>query len=180
MIPGSKLTDIWAPQVLLFARALAVYGVGALVAALAPVLGILILGYSLLQGVGSALMIPPIYILVTVCFTPICRPEPGLSASSAPPPGLELRPGHSLEESLPRRLVGALLLFSRFLVVAFIFCDRPQDRRSWRTRRGPQAGRYRSGALGSGTVLCGAWGAPIRHLSAGLPPKRPFISARSW
>jgi MFS family permease len=31
----------------------------------------LIIGYSLLEGVGSALMIPPIYILVTVTFPDI-------------------------------------------------------------------------------------------------------------
>jgi MFS family permease len=38
------------------------------VAALAPVLGVLIVGYSVLEGVGSALMIPPIYILATLLF----------------------------------------------------------------------------------------------------------------
>jgi MFS family permease len=35
-------------------------------ASLAPGLGVLIAGYSLAEGIGSALMIPPIYILVTV------------------------------------------------------------------------------------------------------------------
>lgn len=48
---------------------LVVYGIGALLAALAPGLGVMIIGYSILEGVGSALMIPPIYILVTVWFT---------------------------------------------------------------------------------------------------------------
>jgi hypothetical protein len=41
---------------------LAVYAVGGLLAALAQGLPLLIIGYSLLEGVGSALMIPPIYI----------------------------------------------------------------------------------------------------------------------
>jgi len=68
MIPGSKLTDIWGRK-FCFELGLIVYGLGALIAALAPGLGILIFGYSLLEGVGSALMIPPIYILVTVIFT---------------------------------------------------------------------------------------------------------------
>ena len=40
----------------------------ALLAALSMGLPLLIIGYSLLEGVGSALMIPPIYILVTVAF----------------------------------------------------------------------------------------------------------------
>jgi MFS family permease len=67
MIPGSKLTDRFGRKRCLIAG-LAVYGTGAVVAALAPTLGVLILGYSALEGVGSALMIPPIYILATMLF----------------------------------------------------------------------------------------------------------------
>src|SRR6202042_3184160 len=46
----------------------AIYAVGGLLAALSQGLPLLVGGYSLLEGVGSALMIPPIYILVTVTF----------------------------------------------------------------------------------------------------------------
>jgi MFS family permease len=67
MIPGSKLTDIWGRK-RCFVRGLAVYGLGALLALLAPGLGVLIAGYSFLEGIGSALLIPPIYILITVMF----------------------------------------------------------------------------------------------------------------
>jgi MFS family permease len=67
MIPGSKLSDIWGRKVC-FVLGLVVYGAGALLAALTPGLATLIVGYSFLEGVGSALMIPPIYILVTVAF----------------------------------------------------------------------------------------------------------------
>ncbi len=67
MIPGSKLTDIWGRK-RCFVIGLAVYAVGGLLGALAMGLPLLIGGYSLLEGVGSALMIPPIYILVTVTF----------------------------------------------------------------------------------------------------------------
>jgi MFS family permease len=67
MIPGSKLTDIFGRKRCLTAG-LAVYGTGAVVAALAPALGVLIVGYSAFEGVGSALMIPPIYILATLFF----------------------------------------------------------------------------------------------------------------
>ena len=70
MIPGSKLTDIWGRK-RCFVAGLTVYGAGALLAALAPGLGLMIFGYSLLEGIGSALMIPPIYILVTVAFPDI-------------------------------------------------------------------------------------------------------------
>jgi MFS family permease len=68
MIPGSKLTDIWGRK-RCFGIGLAVYGAGAVVASLSPGLGILIVGYSLMQGIGTALLIPPVYILATVYFT---------------------------------------------------------------------------------------------------------------
>jgi MFS family permease len=70
MIPGSKLTDIWGRK-RCFIWGLWVYGLGALLAAVAQGLGLMIVGYSLLEGVGSALMIPPIYILITVAFPDI-------------------------------------------------------------------------------------------------------------
>jgi MFS family permease len=67
MIPGSKLTDIWGRKFCLM-LGLVVYGVGGLMATLAPSLGVLTVGYSFLEGIGSALLIPPIYILITVSF----------------------------------------------------------------------------------------------------------------
>lgn len=82
MIPGSKLSDIWGRR-LCFRLGLAVYGIGALVAAFAPGIGILVVGYSLLQGIGSALMIPPIYILVTVYTTSTAQRAKGLAVVSA-------------------------------------------------------------------------------------------------
>jgi MFS family permease len=68
MIPGSKLSDRWGRK-RCFTMGLTIYGVGALLSAVAPGLGILILGNSILEGVGSALLIPPVYILTTLLFT---------------------------------------------------------------------------------------------------------------
>jgi MFS family permease len=68
MIPGSKLTDIWGRK-RCFLLGLIIYGSGAVLAAFAHGLGLMVVGYSLLEGVGSALLIPPIYILITVAFT---------------------------------------------------------------------------------------------------------------
>src|SRR4051794_32912524 len=62
MIPGGKLTDRYG-RVRLFRLGLIIYGIGALVASAAPGLGVLIIGYSIGQGVGTALLIPPVYIL---------------------------------------------------------------------------------------------------------------------
>src|SRR4030081_2260668 len=82
MIPGSKLSDIWGRR-LCFRLGLLVYGVGALVALLAPGIGVLIGGYSLLEGIGSALMIPPIYILATVFAPNLAARAKGLAVISA-------------------------------------------------------------------------------------------------
>jgi hypothetical protein len=70
MIPGSKLTDIRGRKTC-FIGGLSVYGVGAVLALVSQGVTLLIIGYSLLEGVGSALMIPPIYILITVVFPDI-------------------------------------------------------------------------------------------------------------
>ncbi|KIF02522.1 MFS transporter [Streptomyces sp. RSD-27] len=68
MIPGGKATDRFGRK-RCFLTGLTVYGIGALLSAVAPGLGVLILGNSLLEGVGTALLIPPVYILTTLLFT---------------------------------------------------------------------------------------------------------------
>ncbi len=67
MIPCSKLTDRWGRK-RCFLLGLTLYGIGALVSAVAPNLGVLIIGNSILEGVGTALLIPPVYILATLWF----------------------------------------------------------------------------------------------------------------
>lgn len=67
MIPCSKLTDRWGRK-RCFTWGLTLYGIGALLSAAAPGLGILILGNSVFEGVGTALLIPPVYILATMWF----------------------------------------------------------------------------------------------------------------
>src|ERR1700727_2193842 len=65
MIPCSKLTDRWGRK-RCFIGGLTLYGIGAFVSASAPSLGGLILGHSILEGVGTAFLIPPVYILTTM------------------------------------------------------------------------------------------------------------------
>ena len=67
MIPGGKLTDRWGRK-RCFTLGLSIYAVGALLSAVSPNLGVLILGNSILEGVGTALLIPPVYILTTMLF----------------------------------------------------------------------------------------------------------------
>src|SRR5215218_5413487 len=68
MIPAGKLTDRYGRKQM-FVGGLVVYGVGALLSAVAPGLLVLILGNSILEGVGTAMLIPPVYILTTLLFT---------------------------------------------------------------------------------------------------------------
>ena len=67
MIPCGKLTDRWGRK-RCFTMGLWIYGVGAVLSAVSPGLGVLILGNSIFEGVGTALLIPPVYILVTILF----------------------------------------------------------------------------------------------------------------
>ncbi|MEU3270586.1 MFS transporter [Saccharomonospora sp. NPDC006951] len=68
MIPGGKLTDLFGRK-RCFVAGLALYGVGALLSALAPGIVVLFVGNSILEGIGTALLIPPVYILTTLLFT---------------------------------------------------------------------------------------------------------------
>src|SRR4051794_4086834 len=68
MIPGGKLTDRYGRK-RCFLVGLTIYGIGAVLSALPPGLGVLILGNPILEGVGPALLIPPVYVLTTMLFT---------------------------------------------------------------------------------------------------------------
>lgn len=67
MITGSKLSDIYGRR-RIFNLGVMTYGLGALITALSPTILVMGFGWSLLEGIGSCLMIPPIYILATVNF----------------------------------------------------------------------------------------------------------------
>lgn len=63
MLLGAKLGDILGRQ-RTFAIGLAVYGVGSLTTSLSPNLTVLLLGWSLIEGLGAALVIPAIVSLI--------------------------------------------------------------------------------------------------------------------
>jgi MFS family permease len=74
MITGGKIGSILGRR-RAFAIGCVVYGAGSLTTALAPNLAILILGWSLLEGVGAALIMPAIVALVAGNFAPRGRPR---------------------------------------------------------------------------------------------------------
>src|SRR5215203_1132271 len=57
-----------------FAIGCVIYGVGSFTTALAPNLAVLIVGWSLLEGIGAALIMPAIVALVATNFEPSGRP----------------------------------------------------------------------------------------------------------
>jgi len=67
MLTGGKLGDIWGPKQA-FRIGLVVYGIGTTMTALAPNLLVLIIGWSVLEGLGSALIVPAINTLVRANF----------------------------------------------------------------------------------------------------------------
>jgi predicted MFS family arabinose efflux permease len=67
-ISGGKLGQIWGAR-RAFQIGLAIYGVGTVMTALAPNIFFLILGWSVLEGLGSALIVPAINTLVRSNFS---------------------------------------------------------------------------------------------------------------
>jgi len=63
MLAGAKLGDIYGRD-RIFAIGLAIYGTGSLTTAISPSLGVLLFGWSLVEGIGAALVIPAIAALI--------------------------------------------------------------------------------------------------------------------
>ena len=82
MITGGKLGQILGRK-RAFAIGCVIYGCGSFVTAIAPTLGVLIFGWSFLEGVGAALILPAIVALVASNFGRAERPRAyGLVASA--------------------------------------------------------------------------------------------------
>ncbi len=82
MVTGGKIGTMIGRR-RAFAIGCVIYGIGSLTTALAPNLAVLILGWSLLEGLGAALIMPAIVALVAANFPPEERPRAyGLVASA--------------------------------------------------------------------------------------------------
>jgi MFS family permease len=126
MIPCSKLTDRWGRK-RCFTLGLTLYGIGALLSALSPNLGVLILGNSVFEGVGTALLIPPVYILATLWFSDLASRAwafgaisglGGVGAAAGPLIGGVITTGISWRAAFlfQALVVGTIILLSRRLV----------------------------------------------------------------
>jgi len=68
MLTGGKLGDIWGRKKA-FTIGAVVYGCGSLITAVAPSLGVLLFGWSLVEGLGAVLVIPAIASLAAANYT---------------------------------------------------------------------------------------------------------------
>jgi MFS family permease len=75
MVAGGKIGSMIGRR-RAFAIGCVIYGIGSLTTALAPNLTVLILGWSVLEGVGAALILPAIVALVAGNFPPRADPAP--------------------------------------------------------------------------------------------------------
>jgi MFS family permease len=83
MITGGKIGQILGPK-RAFAIGAVIYGCGSFTTAISPNLGVLLLGWSCLEGIGAALILPAIVALVAGNFPQEERPRAyGLIASAA-------------------------------------------------------------------------------------------------
>jgi MFS family permease len=83
MITGGKLGQIWGPK-RAFTIGAVIYGCGSFTTSISPNLGVLLLGWSCLEGIGAALILPAIVALVAGNFPQQERPRAyGLIASAA-------------------------------------------------------------------------------------------------
>jgi MFS family permease len=74
MIPGGKVGSLIGRK-RAFSIGCVIYGAGSLTTALAPNLPVLIIGWSILEGIGAALILPAIVALVAGNFPPEGRPR---------------------------------------------------------------------------------------------------------
>jgi MFS family permease len=68
MLTGAKLGDMKGRR-RIFAIGLGVYGTGSLITALSPNVGVLLVGWSLVEGIGATLVIPAIAALTAINYT---------------------------------------------------------------------------------------------------------------
>jgi MFS family permease len=106
---------------------LTLYGIGALLSAVSPNLGVLILGNSVFEGVGTALLIPPVYILATLWFSDMTARAwafgvisglGGIGAAAGPLIGGVLTTGISWRAAFVFQalIVGTIVVLSRRMV----------------------------------------------------------------
>src|SRR5918995_4124723 len=131
MITGGKVGQILGRK-RAFAIGCVVYGCGSFVTAIAPNLAVLIIGWSVLEGIGAALIMPAIVALVASNFARPERPRAYGLVASAGAIAVAAGPliGGLLTTYLSWRLVfaGEVVVVLAILVLTRRMADTPSDK----------------------------------------------------
>jgi EmrB/QacA subfamily drug resistance transporter len=132
MVPGAKVSALIGRK-RAFAIGCVIYGCGSFTTAISPNLAVLLFGWSFLEGVGAALILPSIVALVAGNFAPVRRPAAYGLVAAAGAVAIALGPliGGVATEYFSWRWVfaGEVVLVAAILVLVRRVADSPPDRR---------------------------------------------------
>ncbi|WP_051871260.1 MFS transporter [Streptomyces sclerotialus] len=168
MITGSKLGSRTG-HLRMFTLGATVYGTGALITALSPGLPVMLVGWSLLEGIGAALVFPAILSIATMAFTGAQRTRALTLVGAAAGAGAALGPvvGGLITKYLTWRVSFLMETLVTAVAVALVLRHRNLRRTLSRTSREPRqpfdiTGVVLSalgfGLLVMGTLLAGRYG----------------------
>jgi MFS family permease len=161
MITGGKVGQILGRK-RAFAIGCVVYGAGSLTTALAPNLTVLLIGWSVLEGVGAALIMPAIVALVASNFDRAGRPRAYGMVAAAGAIAVAVGPliGGLLTTYASWRWVfaGEVVIVAAIVVLARRMADVPADRTARLDVVGTLFSAFGLGLVVFGTIRAGAWG----------------------
>jgi MFS family permease len=161
MITGGKIGQILGRK-RAFAIGCVVYGCGSLITAVAPNLAVLLIGWSLLEGVGAALIMPAIVALVASNFGRAGRPRAYGLVAAAGAIAVAVGPliGGLLTTYASWRWVfaGEVVMVLGIVVLARRMADVPAERDAKLDPLGTVLSAAGLGLVVFGVIRAGAWG----------------------
>ncbi|WP_116950267.1 MFS transporter [Jiangella endophytica] len=161
MITGGKIGEILGRK-RAFAIGCVIYGTGSLTTSLSPNLTVLLIGWSVLEGVGAALIMPAIVALIASNFDRGARPRAYGLVAAAGAIAVALGPliGGTLTTYASWRWVfaGEVLIVGVILVLTRRMADVPGDRSTRLDLVGTALSALGLGLIVFGIIRSGTWG----------------------